>query len=264
MAVLELDNATGIPQMNWIIFVQVVLAILASGSERAYAETLSFGRFGTVTLYRNSQGPANVVLFVSGDGGWNSGVVDMARELASSDALVIGIDIIHYLKQLAASNDGCSYAAADFEALSQFVQKKLGSAEYKTPVLVGYSSGATLVYAILVQAPTGTFLGAISMGFCPDLLLTKPFCRGNGLEWKPGPKGKGYVFLPDPRLTAPWIAFQGTIDQVCPASAVESYVKQVGQGRLVLLPKVGHGFSVPQILVAAVQAGFPGSYPTKG
>ena len=29
--------------------------------------------------------------------------------------------------------------------------------KYITPILVGYSSGATLAYATLVQAPVGTF-----------------------------------------------------------------------------------------------------------
>ncbi len=186
------------------------------------------------------------MLFVSGDGGWNLGVVDMARELARLDALVVGIDITHYLRNLASGPEKCTYPAADFEALSQFVQKKMGMPTYVSPVLVGYSSGATLVYAILVQAPPNTFKGALSLGFCPDLPLTKPMCRGNGLEWKPGPKGKGVLFEPAPHLPGPWVAFQGTIDQVCEPSATEAYVKQVGGGEIVLLPHVGHGFSVPR------------------
>ena len=41
-------------------------------------ETLRFGRFGTGTVYRESPHPCHVVLFISGDGGWNLGVVDMA------------------------------------------------------------------------------------------------------------------------------------------------------------------------------------------
>jgi type IV secretory pathway VirJ component len=170
----------------------------------------------------------------------------MARELSSLDALVVGINITHYLKELEKSPEKCSYPAADFELLSKFIQKKLNFPSYVTPVLLGYSSGATLVYATLVQAPSNTFRGAISLGFCPDLLLTKPFCRGSGLEWKPGPKGNGYSFLPAITLEIPWIALQGTIDQVCDPAATESYVKQVKHGEIVLLPKVGHGFSVPR------------------
>ncbi len=168
----------------------------------------------------------------------------MARSLASLDALVIGIDIVHYLKELEAGEEKCSYPASDFEALSQYVQKKLNLSEYIVPCMVGYSSGATLVYAILVQAPPNTFLGAISLGFCPDLELTKPFCKGQGLEWESGPKGKGYIFQPAPHLDAVWIAFQGLIDQVCDPKVVENYVKKTGRAQIVSLPKVGHGFSV--------------------
>jgi type IV secretory pathway VirJ component len=158
--------------------------------------------------------------------------------------VVAGIDITHYLKELSNSTETCSYPAADFELLSKLIQKKSDFPDYVPPILVGYSSGATLVYSVLVQAPPNTFQGAISLGFCPDLPLTKPLCRGNGLEWTQGPRGQGYNFLPAANLQAPWIAFQGTIDQVCNANATEDFVKQVDRGEIVLLPKVGHGFGV--------------------
>jgi type IV secretory pathway VirJ component len=219
---------------------------LAAGSSNASETTLHYGRFGTVTLYQQTEKPSRVVLFVSGDGGWNKGVVDMARELASFDALVAGIDITHYLKELESSTEKCSYPAADFEMLSKLIQKKINLPLYVPPVLVGYSSGATLVYAILVQAPPNTFQGAMSLGFCPDLMLVKPMCRGNGLEWTKGPHGKGYIFLPANNLQQQFIAFQGDVDQVCNPKDTEEYVKQVKNGAIVLLPKVGHGFSVPR------------------
>ncbi|MGB8658604.1 MAG: AcvB/VirJ family lysyl-phosphatidylglycerol hydrolase [Candidatus Zixiibacteriota bacterium] len=210
----------------------------------AAGDALQFGRFGDVWLYHKSPRPSQVVLFVSGDGGWNKGVVDMAKALSSMDALVVGIDIVHYLKQLEESGEKCSYPAGDFELLSKFVQRHLNYPDYVVPTLVGYSSGATLVYAALVQAPSISFRGAISLGFCPDLPLTKPFCRGSGLEWKTGPKGKGFSFLPAKDLENPWIVLQGTVDQVCSPSETEEYVKQVGKAHIMTLPSVGHGFSV--------------------
>ena len=224
----------------------LVLAIIVLLGSTSFAaeETLEYGRFGKMTIYRNTPQPANVVLFVSGDGGWNLGVVDMAQSLAGLDALVVGINITHYLKEISGSTGKCSYPAADFENLSKFVQKKLGIDRYRTPVLVGYSSGATLVYALLAQAPPNTFRGAISMGFCPDLPLNKPFCSGHALKSEPAPKEHGYNFLPTQGLKNPWIAFQGTTDQVCDATAVGEYVKQVDNAELVMLPKVGHGFAV--------------------
>ncbi len=218
--------------------------------------TAYFGRFGKIALYHPTAPPAHVVLFVSGDGGWNLGVVDMARELAAQDALVVGADITYYLKQLERSSEACVYPAADFELLSKYVQKKLDLPQYITPLLVGYSSGATLVYATLAQAPGNTFLGAISLGFCPDLELSKPFCRGSGLEWTRRPQGKGYSFMPAAHLAVPWIAFQGTIDQVCDAQKTDAYVKQVANGKIVLLPKVGHGFSVPKNWLPQFRAEF--------
>jgi len=224
-----------------------VLALAAlAGNALASEEILRFGRFGSVTVYREAAQPRQVVLFVSGDGGWNLGVVDMARELTSTGALVVGIDILRYLKELGAGGDACLYPAADFEALSQFVQKKLDLPRYLTPVLVGYSSGATLVYAVLAQAPPNTFAGAVSLGFCPDFPATKPFCQGSGLAWEPRPKGKGINFLPAVHLQEPWIALQGAVDQVCDPPETESFVKQVPHGEIVMLPKVGHGFSVPR------------------
>jgi type IV secretory pathway VirJ component len=223
----------------------VVLATVASGAA-ATEEQLAFGPFGTVTVYRIAAQPQEVALFVSGDGGWNKGVVDMARELASTGAMVVGVDIVRYLKQLAAGTGACLYPASDFEALSQFVQKRLDFPRYIVPVLIGYSSGATLVYATLAQAPPNTFAGAVSLGFCPDFPTTRPFCKGGGLASKPRLNGKGVDFLPAAHLPAPWIALQGTIDQVCEPAGTEAFVKQVPRGEIVILPKVGHGFSVPR------------------
>ncbi len=45
----------------------------------------------------------SVALFVSGDGGWNQGVVDMAERLRGLGALVVGIDIRTFYRNLAAS-----------------------------------------------------------------------------------------------------------------------------------------------------------------
>jgi type IV secretory pathway VirJ component len=225
-----------------LILATAVVSIAPAVSSES---TLQFGRFGKVTLYAPEGTPRRVALFVSGDGGWNQGVVDMARELLPMGALVVGIDIRTYLSSLAKSSEKCSYAAADFEELSQFVQRKAELPTYTRPVLIGYSSGATLVYAALVQAPPGTFRGALSLGFCSDLTLGKPFCRGRGLEWKPGPKGNIYLFEPDSTLAEPWIALQGLIDQVCDPPATQAFVEKVAKGEIVTLPKVGHGFSKP-------------------
>lgn len=224
------------------LFVAVSLCVSATAAE----ETLTFGRFGKVSVYRPAAQPTHVALFVSGDGGWNKGVVDMARQIAAMDCLVVGVDIVRYLKALESSGDACAYPAADFEALGQFIQKRYRFETYRPTILVGYSSGATLVYAALAQAPPGTFAGALSLGFCPDLAVTKPFCKGSGLAFRPDPKAKGVVFEPATHLESPWIALQGEVDQVCDPPSTEAYASRVKGGSVVMLPKVGHGFAVPR------------------
>jgi type IV secretory pathway VirJ component len=206
-------------------------------------DTLRFGRFGPVVLYRQSEHPSRVVLFISGDGGWNRGVVDMARALAGLDALVVGVDIRRYLASLAAAGGSCGYPAADFEALSQWVQRRLGYPGYVPPVLVGYSSGATLVYATLVQAPPGTFRAGVSLGFCPDLRLRRPLCRGDGLAASPGPQGR-VRFAPADSMRTSWVVLQGAQDSTCSLSQADSFVRSIRGAEIVRLPSVGHGFGV--------------------
>lgn len=236
----------------WII----LLAVLSHAtSSWAQDESLSFERFGTVTVYHGDAEPEAVVLFVSGDGGWNQGVVDMARQLAALGALVVGIDIVTYLKEVASTDDKCTYAAGDFERLSQFIQKKFAMARYRAPVLVGYSSGATLVYATLVQAPTGTFRGGISLGFCPDLRTAKPMCAGRGLTWADSAR-LGSVYEPSATLETPWTALNGDIDQVCSLAETRAFVERVKNGKLVELAHVGHGFSVQRNWLPQFKAAF--------
>jgi type IV secretory pathway VirJ component len=207
-------------------------------------DTMVFGRFGPVVLYRTRARPSRVVLFVSGDGGWNHGVVAMAHSLVSLDALVIGVDIRRYLAALTRAGGPCVYAAADFEALSQAVQRRLGLPAYVPPVLVGYSSGAALVYATLVQAPPGTFRAGVSLGFCPDLGMTRPLCRSGGLSWRSGPGAHEISFAPADTMQTPWVVLQGEQDSTCGVAAAEKFVRRVRGAQIVRLPKVGHGFGV--------------------
>jgi type IV secretory pathway VirJ component len=206
-------------------------------------ETFAFSPFGTVHVYAPPGAPTQVVLFVSGDGGWNLGVIPMARRLQAEGALVAGIDIRTFLAGLERSGS-CAYPAGSLEELSRAVQLRHRLPEYHAPILVGYSSGATLVYAALVQGPPETFRGAISLGFCPDVSLRAPLCRGRGLVSRPKAKGTGSDLDAFAGMGVPWAVLQGEIDQVCAPAETARFVAQVGSGRLVSLPKVGHGFSV--------------------
>lgn len=240
----------------------IAIAMLA-GSAPLAAETLRGEPFGTVTVYRHaglktSSAPGDLVLFLSGDGGWNLGVITMAQHLADQGATVAGIDIRHYLAQLEQSDAACVSPAQDLQQLGRKLQSAANEVA-AAPILVGYSSGATLVYAALVQAVPGSFKGALSLGFCPDLDLKKPLCKGSGIQFTPRTDAKsvlkGVNFLPAKSLPGRWISLQGQLDQVCAAAPTMEFVAQVPGAELVLLPKVGHGYSVqrnwvPQYLKA--------------
>jgi len=227
-----------------MLFACACLSGLGSPAFAQTESTMDVGRFGKVAIYQPAGTPRSIALFVSGDGGWNLGVVDMARAIAAQDAIVVGIDIRHYLGELAKPQAGCVSLAVDFENLNHRVQKKLALRAYLPPVLVGYSSGATVVYATLAQAPPGTFAGAMSLGFCPDQdFHGAPLCRGAGLRYAPNPRGD-YVFEPAPHLRDSWVALQGQQDQVCDAHVVDTFGAQVAHSQIVRLPAVGHGFSV--------------------
>lgn len=200
------------------------------------------GRFGDVTVYRPSGPVKSVVLFVSGDGGWHLGVTSMAKHLADDGSLVVGVDVRHYLAQIGAAGDRCVSLAGDFEQLSHDIQKTLKLPGYVSPMLVGYSSGATVVYAALAQAPPGTFAGAMSLGFCADQDFRKAMlCPG--LRYTVNTRGD-YVLEPNRSLQDPWIALQGQQDQVCDPAAVDRFAAQVPSAEVLRLPKVGHGFGV--------------------
>jgi type IV secretory pathway VirJ component len=233
---------------------------LVSAASAAVPQSFSYGRFGQVSIYRGGGEPRNVVLFLSGDGGWNLGVITMAQRLADRGAIVAGIDIRHYLAQLEVSTDECVFPAVDLENLSHYLQSKLGIKRYLQPTLVGYSSGATLIYAALVQAPKDSFKGALSLGFCPDLDLKKPLCKGSGIETtaRRTPEGvlMGVDFLAAHELSGKWISLQGELDQVCPAPATQKFMAAVPGAEIILLPKVGHGYSVEKNWVPQYQAAY--------
>lgn len=210
-------------------------------------QPFEMGRFGHVIAYQPVSAPKGVVLFISGDGGWHLGVVGMARHMVQLGLIVVGIDVRTYRRAVNRPGGGCRYYAADFEQLSHAVQQRLKLAEYHVPVLAGYSSGATLAYAVMVQSPPGTYAGVLSLGFCPDLDLVRPPCRGNGLEYTmqgPAAKPKGLVYHAAPANRTRWVVFQGGLDQVCQPAGTAAFVAATGRAELVSLPKVGHGFGV--------------------
>src|SRR5262249_51698400 len=127
-------------------FAQDPTGVIAKNTRQ---ETFESPKFGTVHVYIPEGGIKQVALFADGDGGWNLGINDMVQLLANEGTLVAGISTVPYLAKLSASTEKCGYMAADFEDLGHAVEKRYALKSYTLPTLVGYSSGASLVYAAL-------------------------------------------------------------------------------------------------------------------
>jgi len=226
--------------------------LLGAAPASTIEETKTLPGFGRVSIYRprDLAQARGVVLFVSGDGGWRLGVVDMARRL-DDRAIVAGLPMPAWQKRAEQRPGACWYPAGELEAAAQALEKAYGLPHYVAPVLVGYSSGATVVYGALAQAPPTTFRGAVSLGFCPDLEVKRPLCGTN--DWKPGwDDKKKQSWLPEyPGMGGSddggtrWIALQGLIDEVSAPPQTVAFVGRVPHSKVITLEKVGHGYSVP-------------------
>jgi len=208
---------------------------------------LDLAGLGEVTVYAPNGEGKGLALFASGDGNWNLGVWDMAHSAADVGYWVAGFGTPALLRTLEHDDGECSDASGLLDRIAGKIKAEFKLPADWRPVLIGYSSGATVMYAALVQSGDTRFGGAMTLGFCPDLIIHKPFCEGAGLTADKQTKPPyGIVFNTVPAVSAPWIVLQGDIDQVCNPPATEAFVSQVKGGRVVMLQKVGHGYSVPR------------------
>jgi len=220
----------------------LILTAMAFLGDIAAAEPahLNHGRFKNVAVYAPAGAPASFALFLSGDEGWSSREDSLAQALVQQGAMVAGIDTAQFKTALRSDGAQCVFPDGDLENLSHFVQAYFHNPSYLAPWLVGVSSGASLAYAVLAQAPKDTFAGALTLGFCPGLYLDKPLCKGSGLELT---------------LSNPWVAIQASQDLACPASAVRDFVSRVQGAAIATVPNADlKPFSAAFVKLAATQS----------
>ncbi|MBE0651632.1 MAG: virulence factor [Bacteroidales bacterium] len=228
----------------------VLISLLLWMYTGAYAqsvkvETLPSEKFGALTIYKPAN-PKELVFFISGDGGWKYGVIGMAKALAEKGAMVVGINITHYWRSVQNSKEHCVYLSEDFEALSRYLQTKYKFDTYHNPILAGYSSGATLVYMLLAEAPNGTYKGGIALGFCPGFSTKMKLCEGSGLHYASTNKPGQFVVLPRKDMDTPFYVLDGKFDEICPPDSYKEFMKSASSTKLIELLKVGHGFTKPR------------------
>src|ERR1700722_16815075 len=212
--------------------------MLLSGFARAAPAALSHGRFHDLAVYASTGKPTSFVLFLSGDEGWNSGTDALAQQLVQQGATVVGIDLPKFKVALQADGGQCVFPDGDLENLSHYVQAYFHNSTYLAPILVGVSAGGTMAYAVLAQAPKDTFAGALSLGFCSNLDLAKPLCKGSGLEFAANASGARLTPLPISHFGTPWAVLQASKNKACPVSPPRDFVAKVHGAAMAILPEV--------------------------
>ncbi|MEO6688353.1 MAG: hypothetical protein ABIS07_00540 [Dokdonella sp.] len=203
--------------------------------------------FGEIALYKPKVASRGLALFASGDGGWNLGVTDMAHQAAALGYWVAGFSTPQYLKGLDAGAGACSDADGVLAKLGDSLVRELKLPIDTRPVIIGYSSGATVAYTALAADKGTYFGGGMSLGFCPDLLIHRAFCPGRGgltQHWQQKPPT--WVFDKRETVEVPWRILQGESDQVCDPKFAGEFAEGQKASKAVMLPKVGHGFGVPK------------------
>ncbi len=188
-----------------LFFLGLAVCALMASCSRNSTEVLSHGRFKEITVYQPTGNVQDVVLLLSGDGGWQPDTDRMAQVLQAHGALVLGIDEPALLQSFTQEKSRCFFPDGDLENLSHYVQAYYRLPTYITPVMGGYSAGATLAYATAAQAPPGLFAGVLTLGFTPDYETTKPFCNGEGQHFLSRADGTGLKLLPDPNFALHWV-----------------------------------------------------------
>jgi type IV secretory pathway VirJ component len=124
-----------------------------------------------------------IVFLISGGGGWSAREDAQAQAVLDAGAAVVGIDFPSYIKSLAADGGDCVYMVSDVEDLSQQIQRRIGSSNYRHPIVAGLGEGGALALAMVSQSPNATIGEAIALDPVAGIPLSKELCT-------PAPKQK--------------------------------------------------------------------------
>jgi type IV secretory pathway VirJ component len=227
------------------------LAVLLWRSIAFAGESLDYEPIGRIAVFRPAGAPRGVAVLLTGDAGFTAAEEAIASTLAAAGALVLGVDLRDYRARLAKAWASESYPSADLELLSQFAQRASGSSTYEPPVLVGVGAGAALAYASLAQANPSSFRGAVSVSFCPLLVLPTMPGRGRGLDVTRADHDE-FRLAPSPAVQGRWVIVQPEEDAPCSLDRVRDFARQVAHAKVLVAAGGRSG------LAARVRAAFLG------
>lgn len=232
--------------MRSTLFTLAVIGVMFSTLAQAEPmKSITFDRFGTVALTHPEGAPKSVAVVL-----FTGPAADAtAKTLASTGALVLTVDTAHYLEGFRHAGK-CAYPAGDLEALAQYTEKTLDFPEYLHPILVGSGAGSAIAYASLAQAPENTFLGAMSIGFRPEVAQPISTCKAGGLPHSRSANGKTEVFGSVPALNAPWRLIPGLREGKDDLERHQAFIANMQGAQLVQLPE---GPQSPEARQAIIQ-----------
>ncbi len=183
----------------------LVFFSIASTSVFAATVPVHFGLFGNIHTATPAGEVKRTVVLISDRNGWDARSESLATALSHEGALVFGVDLPAYLKQMESIKDKCSFPAAHFEEMSDWMQRNQKVAKFTYPLLIGDGAGAALAYAVDAQAPKGTFAGLITLGYDFGVRLLKPICAGDAGKTSTADASGQFRIVPVNKLPNPWL-----------------------------------------------------------
>jgi type IV secretory pathway VirJ component len=212
----------------------------AQAASQAEAPAMAHGLFTGVRLYRPAATVRQFVMLVTGDLAPTEREQQMLHAMVDDGAMVATVPHAPFYRRLVAQDGKCTYAPGAFENLSRHLQAFEHLPGYLLPILVGAGEAAPYVYAVLAQAPAGTFEAGLSLGFSPHLALQAPPCATHLLREHAGAVSGAVDFSPPPAaLTSPWIALQDESQPSGTLAAAQAFVRRVPHAVWIPLPAGG-------------------------
>ena len=134
------------------------------------------GRFGSVMLAEPAGEARGIVIYFSGPKGLSKADETAAQAMAKGGALVAEIDSRKYLSRLEKLNEKCHELVYDTELLTRQLERERRLQSYVTPIVAGVGEGGTLAELNLIQAPTVTIAGAVSLDPAETIASRQPIC----------------------------------------------------------------------------------------
>lgn len=124
------------------IFLSVLIicyGIASVAGQTVKIDSLTVARFGKVHIYTTGSGsPQNLIIMISGDGGWKYGVHEFAKEFSKMNSIVASVDILRYYEYLRKQNEDCYMVSSDFVELATDIEREYNFPDFLPPVDSGF------------------------------------------------------------------------------------------------------------------------------